>query len=157
MHRLRWIPLIGLLQATLLLCAVARGQEYLYKRYDGKDGLASSVVFQMLQDKDGFVWFATNAGLSRFDGKQFKTFTVADGLPSNSIIRMFEDSRGRIWLAPFRNAVCYYYQGKIYNRYNDSLLQKMPLDDYVRAVVENNKKELLLTDAKKIYLIDSCE
>ncbi|MBO9572809.1 MAG: histidine kinase, partial [Chitinophagaceae bacterium] len=130
-------------------------QEYIYKHYDSKDGLANSSVYQMLQDKDGFIWFATGGGLSRFDGKNFKNFSTLDGLPVNMIVRMFEDSRGRIWLMPYKNEICYYYEGKIYNQQNDSVLRKIKLEDFVRSVAENKSKELLLTDSKKIYHIDA--
>ena len=35
------------------------------------------------------MWFATENGLSRFDGKNFKTFTTKDGLPDNEILKIF--------------------------------------------------------------------
>lgn len=139
----------------LLVSFVGTAQEYIYKHYDSKDGLANPSVYQMLQDKDGFMWFATNSGLSRFDGTHFKNFSMQDGLPASLIVRMFEDSRGRIWLMPFKNAICYYYKGKIYNQQNDSVLRKIKLEDFVRTVAENKHKELLLTDSKKIYRIDA--
>jgi ligand-binding sensor domain-containing protein/two-component sensor histidine kinase len=129
-------------------------QEYVYKHYDLKDGLANSSVYHMLQDKNGFMWFATAGGVSRFDGTHFKTFTTQDGLPINFTIRMFEDSRGRIWLMHFKNSICYYYKGKIHNQQNDSALKKIQLEDFVRSIAENKRKEILLTDSKKIYHID---
>lgn len=155
MQRVRVILLVFHLAFALLTSAVSPAQEYIYKQYNPKDGLGSATVYQMLQDKDGFIWIATNAGVSRFDGKHFRNFTTLDGLPENDVLRIFEDSRGRIWLAPFRNTLCYYYKGKIYNQQNDSLLRKIELVDFVRDVVENKNKELLLTDSKKIYHIDS--
>lgn len=139
----------------LLVSLTGKSQDYIYKHYTVRDGLANSSVYQMLQDKDGFIWFATNSGLSRFDGAHFKTFSTLDGLYANYIVRMFEDSRGRIWLMPFKNAICYYYEGKIYNQQNDSALRKIELEDFVREVAENERKELLITDAKKVYHIDA--
>src|SRR5262245_33847806 len=97
-------------------------QEYSYTRYDSKDGLAGSTVYCMTQDKDGFLWFGTETGLSRFDGTHFKNFTREDGLPGNEIIQLFADSKGRVWIAPFRKAISYYYKGRIYNQDNDSIL-----------------------------------
>src|ERR1043165_8704885 len=83
-------------------------QEYGYSHYDSRDGLAGSTVYSMVQDKEGFLWFGTDIGLSRFDGTHFKNFTRADGLPDNEIIQLFADSKGRIWISPFKKSICYY-------------------------------------------------
>ena len=48
-------------------------------------GLASNTVDWALQDKTGNYWFCTDAGVSKFDGTQFTTYTLDDGLPTNSI------------------------------------------------------------------------
>ena len=105
----------------------------------------------MYQDKEGFIWFATETGLSRFDGTHFKKFTVADGLPDNTVVRILEDAKGRIWIAPFTNSICYYYRGKIYNQTNDSLLKKIKLDDYVRSLIENKQGEVLIQEPSNVY------
>jgi ligand-binding sensor domain-containing protein len=67
---------------TCLLFSITNGfaQDYNYINYDVKDGLAGSTVYAMCQDKDGFMWFATEAGVSRFDGTNFKNFSTSDGL-----------------------------------------------------------------------------
>ena len=52
------------------------GQDYNYVHYDTKDGLAGSTVYSISQDKDGYMWFATEFGVSRFDGKIFTNFTT---------------------------------------------------------------------------------
>ncbi len=155
MQLLRFIWFVFFIEVMLLVSLVSTAQEYIYKNYGAKDGLTNAPVYQMLQDKDGFLWFATGSGLSRFDGKNVKKFTTLDGLPINMITGMFEDSQGRIWLIiPYKNTICYYYKEKIYNQENDSLLRKIKPDNYIQAVSENKRKELLLTDSKKIYHID---
>src|SRR5580704_10899419 len=117
MSGIRWI---------LLLCSIgvqsAVAQEYSYTHYDIADGLASSMVYCITQDKEGFIWVGTEAGVCRFDGTHFSTFTSADGLPDAEVLQMFGDSKGRVWMAPFRGSVCYYYQGEIHHPGNDSLL-----------------------------------
>lgn len=65
--------------------------------YSTKDGLPSNNCFYMLQDQKGFIWIATDAGVSRFDGAVFENFSVDDGLPDNQILQLREDSKGRIW------------------------------------------------------------
>jgi ligand-binding sensor domain-containing protein/two-component sensor histidine kinase len=139
--------------SMLLIAVPVTAQEYSYRHYDVKDGLAGSTVYFVHQDKEGYIWFATETGLSRFDGTHFKNFTTKDGLPDNTIIRIYEDSRGRVWLVPFKNAICYYLKGKIYNQQNDTLLQSMELEDCVAGIFENKKGEIILADASHLYLI----
>lgn len=138
---------------TSLFPFTVQGQEYSYARYDAKDGLAGSVVYCGVEDKNGFLWFGTETGLSRFDGTHFWTFTTADGLPDNEIIRLFVDSKGRIWIMPFRNSICYYWKGKIYNQQNDSLLRKLPITSQIVDVAEDGQGNILVAEARGIHII----
>src|SRR5438128_408621 len=109
----------------LLYSRCAAGQDFNYVHYDVKDGLAGSVVYCAAEDREGFLWFGTETGLSRFDGTHFKNFTTADGLPDNEVLKLFVDSKNRIWMMPFKNAICYYWKGRIYNAGNDSIMHKL--------------------------------
>ena len=137
---------------VLLPCGM-QGQEYSYTRYDIRDGLAGSMVYCMLQDKQGFLWFGTETGVSRFDGTNFKNFTTADGLSDNQVLELFEDSKGRIWMSPFNKSICYYYKGKIYNQQNDPFLQKLKLAGYVANVAEDKHGNILLMQTKRVHLL----
>lgn len=83
---------------TFILMTSAWSQDYIYKRYGLQDGLANLTIHCIFQDKEGFLWIGTESGLCRYDGSQFKTFTVKDGLPGNDVFGMFQDSRERLWL-----------------------------------------------------------
>ncbi len=123
---------------------VVLSQQYSYVHYDTKDGLAGLTVHGIAQDKEGFLWFATETGLSRFDGTHFKNFTRADGLPSNEVFGIFADSKNRIWFTTFKNAICYYRNGKIYNQQNDSTLKKVILNSIISAIGENSAGDMLI-------------
>ena len=123
-------------------------QDYSFIRYDTRDGLGGSVVYDATQDKEGFMWFATENGLSRFDGKDFKTFTTKDGLPDNEILKLFLDSKGRLWIMPFRPSLCYYFRGKIYNKDNDSLLHKINLFSYAWDMSEDSSGNIFIAEMK---------
>lgn len=50
-------------------------------------------------DNDGIVWVGTwGGGLSRFDGENWKTYTVADGLAANHVFMLGEETNGRLWV-----------------------------------------------------------
>lgn len=44
--------------------------------YDNEDGLSSNLVKSVVQDSAGYIWIASDAGLTRFDGKRFVTFST---------------------------------------------------------------------------------
>lgn len=133
------------------------GQEYGYTRYDSKDGLASSTVYCMTQDVEGFMWFGTETGLNRFDGTHFKTFTQEDGLPDNEIIQLYADSKGRLWISPFKKTICYYYKGKIYNQDNDPLLKKIQIERNVMRFAEDDRGNMLLMETNQLHLITNTD
>ena len=67
-----------------------------------EDGLAQESVLAMAQDSDGFMWFGTQNGLSRFDGYRFVNFRNVVGDPStlasNWIRVLHVDPQGRLWI-----------------------------------------------------------
>jgi len=135
---------ILLLCSTFFLCAHA--QEYNYAHYTKKDGLAGETVYEISQDHNGFLWFGTETGLSRFDGKKFRNFTTADGLPSNEVFSCIEDQYKRLWIFSFSNQVCYYKDGKIYNKYNDTLLKKLSFNGLTEGLIINKKEHIIIWD-----------
>ncbi|SEP04655.1 Two component regulator propeller, partial [Mucilaginibacter gossypiicola] len=84
------------------------------KNYSAPDGLLSSRVNYLTQDSRGFIWIATDKGVSRFDGQHFKNFTSADGLESNECFRIAEDNYHRIFFYCNNFRVCYYENGLIH-------------------------------------------
>jgi signal transduction histidine kinase/ligand-binding sensor domain-containing protein len=54
-------------------------------------------VNAIMQGKSGYIWFGTNKGLFRFDGKSTRQFTSADKLPDENVTAVVQDSLGRIW------------------------------------------------------------
>jgi ligand-binding sensor domain-containing protein len=143
----------------LLICKSFNGYtqdiDYTFNNYTLKDGLAGNNVYCATQDKDGFIWFGTETGLSRFDGSHFKNYTVADGLPDNEILNIFTDSKGRVWLVPFKKSLSYVYKQKIYNSENDSILKNIKILGNCYNITEDNEHNIIIHDTKAIHIINS--
>lgn len=74
-----------------------RGQ---WRTYGVTDGLAALDVHDILRDRDGNMWFATEGGgVSRYDGSTWTTFTERDGLVVSSVFtqRLVADRDGAVW------------------------------------------------------------
>ena len=67
------------------------------------DGLSQGCVVDILQDRRGFMWFATRDGLNRYDGYTFVVYKHDPGDPgtlsSNSLQDLMEDDHGNLWVA----------------------------------------------------------
>jgi ligand-binding sensor domain-containing protein len=58
-------------------------------------------VYNCYKDGKGYLWFATDKGISKFDGQYFKNFTVAEGLGDAEIFKTYEDHASLPKLAEF--------------------------------------------------------
>jgi len=102
----------------LLQITPSAAQQYNFKNYSSKNGLAGSIVNAIFQDSKGYIWFGTQGGgVSRFNGKTFKNFTKNDGLVSNDVTYIAEDKKGNIWVATSEGVSM--YDGLHFTNYND--------------------------------------
>ncbi len=73
-----------------------------FENYTINNGLSQSSVNAILQDEKGFIWLATQDGLNRFDGYEFKIFksnsSQTNTLSNNYIQSMCDDKSGNLWL-----------------------------------------------------------
>jgi ligand-binding sensor domain-containing protein/two-component sensor histidine kinase len=97
-----------------LLTVPAGAQKPIFLNYGVKEGLPSQEVYKVLQDGEKYLWFATEHGVSRYDGTSFVNFSTQEGLPDNVVIELYRDPKGRIWFIPISGPPCYYYKGSIH-------------------------------------------
>jgi len=94
------------------LCAL-RGQDPAFQHYLAESGLASNEVYNIVFDEKMVLWAATNRGISRYDGKSWRTFTTSDGLRENVHLRAFYlQAIGEVWSTTYSN----HLSKQVYNR-----------------------------------------
>jgi signal transduction histidine kinase/CheY-like chemotaxis protein/ligand-binding sensor domain-containing protein len=75
-------------------------------------GFPSPITMSIAQDGDGFIWFATQAGLGRWDGYRMRNFFYsADdtrSLPGDFVHTLHVDRLGRLWLGTTTDGVAMY-------------------------------------------------
>jgi ligand-binding sensor domain-containing protein len=62
-----------------------------------KDGLAGNIVYSIAQTKDGNMWFGTNRGVSRWDGKNWQNFGIKEGLLEENVYALAVSPTGEVW------------------------------------------------------------
>ncbi|MCB9286738.1 MAG: histidine kinase [Lewinellaceae bacterium] len=122
---------LTLLLGLLLHALPAQRPHPAFRNYGTGEGLPSSEVFEVLQDRHGYLWFGTDNGVSRFNGYEFENFGPAQGLANNVVFYLHEDRWGRIWMATLSKNLYYYdyAQDSILAFPHNHLFQEMPYFD----------------------------
>lgn len=69
------------------------------------EGLPSTAVHQVVQDRPGYLWFATNDGLARYDGRQFRSWRREQGLADTAVSSLAVDAQDQLWLGGSEGAL----------------------------------------------------
>ncbi len=93
-NRARWRPELVIFLTCAVLC---HGQRYSFKHYLQDSGLTNLAVNTISQDKDGFLWVATDNGLFRYNGGKFEHFGREDGLPQDDVTALAVSGDGTVW------------------------------------------------------------
>ena len=93
----------SILSICILLASVSLVFANIYKKYDVRSGLSGNCVRSILQDSIGYMWFATQDGLNRFNGIEFTNYGHSSENGGNSYMNIVTICRhqdnNQIWVA----------------------------------------------------------
>lgn len=96
----------------LLFAFLLKGENKIFNRVTTDAGLSSARINSILQDKEGYLWFATSEGLNRYDGFSFVSFRQEVNNPQciqkNMVESLFEDKAGNLWMSFISGGFSYY-------------------------------------------------
>lgn len=99
---IRTVLFCFLLLVSGMAADAQRSKQYSFRHFSVNNGLASNTVNDVIQDPEGYMWFATTNGLQRYDGSSFLIFKSHTGdptsIPNTNISNFFLDRKGRLWL-----------------------------------------------------------
>src|SRR5438477_12555381 len=78
--------------------AVLPPGNYPFRTYGAEAGLGNLSVMKLAQDRDGFLWVATQDGMYRYDGSTFTRFGLEQGLPSTFVTHLVTRG-GVLWVS----------------------------------------------------------
>ncbi len=104
---------IKILLFVLLGSSFLAAQEVNHWNLTEDDGLPSMVIYDILQDHAGVIWFSTENGICYFDGESIVTLRTSI-LIDNSILKMREDRYHRIWIYNLSGQLAYVENKQLY-------------------------------------------
>jgi len=156
------VKYIAGLTRVFFLMAVPCSTSYLYSQsqhpmieYSTENGLSLNSVNDLLFDRQGFLWIATD-GLQRFDGYRFQTFKNdpldKKSIPGNFIAYLYEDADGNLWVS-HRTGITVKPKGK-FEFIDLSALIPPHFKTYNKCVGETDSTVWILNDSAGVYAVN---
>lgn len=138
-------------------------QPYAVRQLSIEKGLSNNYVVSIAQDKQGFLWFATEEGLNKFDGTRFITYYKNEtengyGITGNELNCLLDDPEDSVlWIGTQRaglNAYDYANDTFTFYRHNDSVPESIITDDVTNIVAAADGNLWVTTYWKGIEYFD---
>jgi ligand-binding sensor domain-containing protein len=127
---------------SLMLGTALSGQDPAFIKYDTKDGLPSSEVYDLEIDNFGRIWFTTDRGVCTYDGYDFSVYTNRDGLTNNTNFDIFQDSKGRLWF-PALDGTLSVYENDTFGIFgNRAMYDSISHGTWIESQVESYSNKL---------------
>ena len=155
------------LLCCFLLCSAAIGaqvgRELWLHQLGREEGLINgAIINDVFQDSGGFIWIATESGLSRFDGRSLVHYTAGggstDSIPTHSLFRnrvtgnLFEDSRGNLWFCVDGAIQCYERKYDRFHSYRVEDSRRLPIaTGYQALYLERDSFLWIKADTRFIF------
>lgn len=121
------------------------------------DGLSQTTVYDIHQDQHGFMWFATQDGLNRYDGYQFKIFKhvrdQSSSIGDSYILTIYKDHKQRMWFGSNNGTLSLFNEKtETFTNYRNVLInQGTPRID---AIIQINDSEYWIGTPQGVFSFD---
>jgi len=116
--------------------------------FDYNEGLSNSLINAIHQDKKGFIWVATEDGLNRFDGINFKNFfATADNdnsLKNNFVTALQEDSKGNLLVGQINGLQVYHPETESFEEI-PLYISDERIHLYISSIIMASNKDIWMT------------
>lgn len=116
-HRIKFIFFTFL----LLINSGLQAQSYFFEEYDVAHGLASSKIYNVIQDDKDIVWLGSEVGVTRFDGVSIINYSSTDGMAGGGVYSLMQDTTGRIWFGHLNGGLSVFEGDKFHQLVIDSI------------------------------------
>ncbi|MGK2232504.1 MAG: ligand-binding sensor domain-containing protein/GGDEF domain-containing protein [Colwellia sp.] len=128
-------------------CLVASQDIKMFKGFGVDNPMSYKFVRTIAQDKNGFMWFGSSEGLSRFDGHNFISFhhdnDLSNSLSSDVVSRIIIDKEEKLWVATFGGGLNLYRENSQDFLRFDTKTKVTPLtNDTVNALFDDSEGKI---------------
>jgi signal transduction histidine kinase/ligand-binding sensor domain-containing protein len=122
-----------------------------FSHLNALDGLSQGQVNAILKDHEGFMWFATDGGVNKYDGYRFTAYRHDEENPasiSNNIVYdVAEDDAGNLWMATGSGL-------DKFNRYKDEFIHYKPGKGIVKNIFQDSRKRIWAATSDGLYVLN---
>lgn len=139
------------LSQLVVLSGNAYAESYKFNHITIEDGLPSSEIYQIYQDKEGYMWFATPNGLCQYDGHSIRTYKsnlyTPELLTNNVVYCVTEDNDSRIWIGTYSGLnVLHKKTGEL-----QQITHEMLRNKWINKMLVTKEGELILGTENGVY------
>jgi signal transduction histidine kinase/ligand-binding sensor domain-containing protein/AraC-like DNA-binding protein len=130
----------------------AQNTRYLLNHYSIHNGLIQNSVEYIYIDQEGYVWLGTYAGLQRFDGYNFTSFSYdpddSTSISDNFITTIFGDNSGNLWIGTYSHGL------NMFNEESETFLHFRNKPGSVKSLSSDNipRGKKVITQDREGYL-----
>lgn len=135
----------------LILLSVCRvsASEYKYELLNENDGFATSIIFSVVQDDNGFLWFGTGYnGIMRYDGKNVVKYSHDPedprSLPNDNAGNLILDHSGNLWIGSWGGSVIKFdLRSQVFSQFKHDKNKLDSISDFkVQSIFEDSDETL---------------
>lgn len=151
-----WLAILLIAITTHLRDVQANVSDIQLKNFSVEQGLSQGTVIDIIEDSDGYMWFATMDGLNKFDGKNFVNYFPSSksdtSLPNEFARKLFIDSKGTLWVATLGGISRYVSEKDDFISYTAKNSQLESNETF--AIAETQEGNLIVSGANRLYQFD---
>jgi ligand-binding sensor domain-containing protein/signal transduction histidine kinase len=146
------------IESQVIRLPVTDANDIRFSHLSGAQGLSQRRVTNILQDRQGFMWFGTQYGLNRYDGYRFKVFKHEPDEPHSlsgvSVCALFLDHLGTMWVASGATLDKFEARTETFAHYIIDAEPSPDVANTIRNISEDSRGALWLSTARGLYRFD---
>lgn len=115
------------------------------RRIQHPDGIQAHDIYSVFEDSRHYLWFTTDGGIWRFDGKNYKNYTTEHGLPDNVVFQFFEDHQHRAWFSSYSGKLAYIRNDSVFSLPCNEALAQLKKVEIPAAIYVDTKHAVYIS------------
>lgn len=131
--------------------AIAQQDDFNFINISSKNGLSSNSVLAIARDRYGYMWFATEDGLNKFDGVNFTVYrhsaTDSTSIGAGTVTSLREDATGNLWVGAGNTL-------SLYNRQKNAFTNYVLPEGVIRSLCIDHSGRIWIGTYTGLYILN---